>query len=315
MPRAAARQSEPLIVGREDDPHVEAVVAAALDRSTRPVVLDVSRLEGSAVEMSGESLVLGGPRSEEIRLRSRRRGWLRRLVPAGWDHDLRIGSHEAAVKASWLSLLAFVIRSSETTWLSGLDAVVAAENKLLQYEVARRSGAAVPRTAVCADPHRAAAVVGTPMIVKPLGPGHFYDNGDPKVVFTSEVGPEDVPGAVFGKAPFLVQQRLMVDRHLRVVTVGDQVWACELDGTDRPLDWRADDDAHRSFTPVRSPSEAGPQALAIARALGCGFSSQDWAVAGGVAYFLDLNPSGQWLFLPDEVAAAVTDALASWLSS
>jgi hypothetical protein len=30
--------------------------------------------------------------------------------------------------------------------------------------------------------------------------------------------------------------------------------------------------------------------------------------------FIDLNPGGQWLFLPTDIAAEVTGALASWLT-
>jgi hypothetical protein len=312
MPRDS-KHPRPLIVGREDDPHVEAVVAAVLRRSSHPLVLDVSLLECSDLELSEETLVLPGREPDRLDLGCSRRGWLRRLVPAGWDHDLRIGSHEAAVKASWLSLLAFVIRSSDTDWLTGLDAVVAAENKLLQYGMARHCGVPVPRTAVCSDPHRARALVGSPIVVKPLGPGHFYQDGDPKIVFTSELRPEDVPAEQFRRAPFLIQERLHGDRHLRVVTVGDRVWACELEASGRSLDWRADEDAHGSFASVTNAGLVEGHALAIARALGCGFSSQDWIVVEGTAYFLDLNPSGQWLFLPSEVATAVTEALASWL--
>jgi hypothetical protein len=45
-----------------------------------------------------------------------------------------------------------------------------------------------------------------------------------------------------------------------------------------------------------------------------GYSSQDWVIAPtGAALFLDLNPAGQWLFLPADVAEAATTAIARWL--
>jgi hypothetical protein len=47
-----------------------------------------------------------------------------------------------------------------------------------------------------------------------------------------------------------------------------------------------------------------------------GYSSQDWIVtATGVSHFIDLNPAGQWLFLPNPGAREITDAIAEWLSS
>lgn len=45
-----------------------------------------------------------------------------------------------------------------------------------------------------------------------------------------------------------------------------------------------------------------------------GYSSQDWVETGAGKYFLDLNPSGQWLFLPAPVSVEVTNALAAWLA-
>jgi glutathione synthase/RimK-type ligase-like ATP-grasp enzyme len=277
-------------------------------------LLDVPVLEGSVLELTDDALVFSTAAPlEGLRLSAERRGWIRRLVPAGWDHDVRIGSHDAAIKASWLSLLAFVIRASRTTWLSDLDATVAAENKLLQYRAARRLGASVPRTVVCSDPVTAASLVGHALVVKPLGPGHFYAEDGPKVVFTTELRPESIPATEFARAPFIVQERIKADRHLRVVTVDRRAWGCELTAEGRSLDWRADEDAHHSFACISLSEELEASALALARELGCGFSSQDWIVAAGTPYFIDLNPSGQWLFLPQETALGVADAIASWL--
>ena len=54
--------------------------------------------------------------------------------------------------------------------------------------------------------------------------------------------------------------------------------------------------------------------MQLADALKVGYSSQDWVVGEGQPYFLDLNPGGQWLFLPDPTSADVTEAIAAWLA-
>jgi hypothetical protein len=115
-------------------------------------------------------------------------------------------------------------------------------------------------------------------------------------------------------APFLVQERLEAERHLRVVTVNDRVWACELNARALPLDWRKDQDAHHSFVPTHD-QEVESLALAIAAAARIGYSSQDWIIQSGTAHFVDLNPAGQWLFLPEPVASEVSAEIASWLTS
>jgi len=43
---------------------------------------------------------------------------------------------------------------------------------------------------------------------------------------------------------------------------------------------------------------------------------QDWIVdEADTAWFVDGNPAGQWLFLPEPVGAAVTERIAEWLVS
>jgi hypothetical protein len=39
---------------------------------------------------------------------------------------------------------------------------------------------------VCADAATALEVAGDPLVLKPLGPGHFHEQGVPQVVYASE---------------------------------------------------------------------------------------------------------------------------------
>jgi hypothetical protein len=49
--------------------------------------------------------------------------------------------------------------------------------------------------------------------------------------------------------------------------------------------------------------------------MGVAYSSQDWIDDGAPEpAFIDLNPAGQWLFLPESIAGAVTEAIAAHLT-
>jgi hypothetical protein len=114
-------------------------------------------------------------------------------------------------------------------------------------------------------------------------------------------------------APFLVQPALNASAHLRVVTVRQKAWVSELESDSVSLDWRATAAAHSAFHPARYP-EVAEEASKLAAKMRVGYSSQDWLVdQSGVAHFLDLNPAGQWLFLPNQVSEEVTLAIAEWL--
>jgi glutathione synthase/RimK-type ligase-like ATP-grasp enzyme len=223
-----------------------------------------------------------------------------------------LGSHEAAVKTAWLSLLTAVIRTTGVRWLTGLEALVASENKMVQYAAAAAVGARTPKTVVCADAATALEVAGDPLVLKPLGPGYFHEQGVPQVVYASEAASAAPALAALGTVPFLAQERLLARRHLRVVTVRHRVWTAALDASGIGLDWRSDTEAHGAFEPAETPGQVQQAALGLAVSLGLGFSSQDWVETADGYWFLDLNPSGQWLFLPELVARPVTTAVAAW---
>ncbi|MCA1671117.1 MAG: hypothetical protein LC799_02545, partial [Actinobacteria bacterium] len=114
-------------------------------------------------------------------------------------------------------------------------------------------------------------------------------------------------------APFIAQQRIVARVHLRVVTVGARAWAAQLDARGLPLDWRQSATAHGSWTPASMP-EVEAMAITVAHSIRTGYTSQDWIMDDrGKCWFIDGNPGGQWLFLPDEVAVPVTGAIADWL--
>jgi glutathione synthase/RimK-type ligase-like ATP-grasp enzyme len=242
---------------------------------------------------------------------------MRRLAPADWGHGYPIGSHAAVSQAAAVSLIAGIARVPGIEWLTPIDPLLICESKLLQIRVADRLGIQTPRTVVTNNVETAIRELGADVVIKPLGPGHFTaDDGTPAVVYAT---PVDLAGPEFqdlGPTPFLLQQRIVAHTHLRVVTVRSQCWVAELDANGLPVDWRANEAAHSSFrAPTTARDAVVKAALLLADELGLGYSSQDWIVTPtGDEVLLDVNPAGQWLFLPEPIGTAVSAAIASWLN-
>lgn len=298
-----------LVIGSLDDPHVIAVTSrlGAVD----PVVLDVARLAEIDYIVSTERMALSFD-DRTIDLSRGWRGWIRRLSSAGWEDGVIIGSHDAAAMAAWLSLLATLLRHPDATWLTGLDAMNAAENKISQYIAASRLGLSVPGAMVTNMPV-AAATCGADLIAKPLGPSHFKtDEGEWRTVFTEVFDPLGADRDLLAGPPFIVQERAEAVSHRRVVTVADKAWVFTLDGDGLPIDWREEARAHRDW---KSEANEGLKrdALLLAHHLGVRYSSQDWIETSDDFKFVDLNPAGQWLFLPDPDATEISDAIAQWV--
>lgn len=173
----------------------------------------------------------------------------------------------------------------------------------------------VPQFEVVSSPESISASLGDQFVVKPLGTGEYRTESDTFAVHSNVIDRSDQRLYGLVEAPFLIQRLVEATRHLRVVTVGDQAWSAALDAEGVPVDWRLDLRAHESWLPVQEPA-VERKALNLSRALGLGFTSQDWIVdLEGEAWFIDGNPAGQWLFLPPEVCDPVTAALALWLTT
>jgi len=185
----------------------------------------------------------------------------------------------------------------------------------VQAAAANRLGIQTPKTVVVSERSQIPVALGQEFVVKPLGSSSYSgSDGIEQVVWTQNVSRDSALLDLLPAAPFILQARLKAERHLRVVTVSEQAWACELAADGLPLDWRRDEAAHDSFLPTLEP-EVERKALQLSAALGLGYSSQDWITTKDGSFFIDLNPAGQWMFLPQEISSAITEAIATWLNA
>ncbi|MFB7852344.1 RimK family alpha-L-glutamate ligase [Streptomyces sp. NPDC056053] len=302
------------LIGDAEDPHVSTVLArlpkqgtVVIDAATLPsTIYRLSPREGTFIDLAGEQVRL----SPEVTAR----GWIRRLAPAGWDAGTVLGSRAAARLAARMTVLAALLRDARILWMCGVDTLFAAENKIVQYRAAQMAGLRVPETFVCADPEYLAAELGEAFVIKPLGPGNFtLDDGPDQVVHTRAVTAQDLAEVDLLGAPFLAQKLLIARTHLRIVTVDGHAWTAELDARGLPLDWRQAARAHRSFVPSSRWDSVERDAVRLAEHLQTSFTCQDWIVDDAGPAFVDLNPGGQWLFLPDSMTSQIADSLANWL--
>jgi hypothetical protein len=304
-------QHSPLIVGDVEDSHVAAVVSALADlQDKEPIVFDAPSLRREGFRLEGEGLMVG----DRLTGLGKGRGWLRRYAPTMWGAGTLAGGLEAVTIRSFLGLVGSLSRVGGIEWLTPLERMLAAEDKLYQLQEASRSGARVPRTLVTSDGADAERSLGRTFVVKPLVGGYFWADDGPRAVYAESLVASDMDRVDFGAAPFLAQERIEAIEHLRVVTVKERAWCAALDAEGRSLDWREEERSHFEWVPAVD-DEARTSAIRIALSLGLGYSSQDWIRDRSGLVFLDLNPGGQWLFLPPEVAEPATCAIAKFLAS
>lgn len=299
-----------IIVGDPGDGHVLAVVQAVADLGgPSPFIVDAAALSRKPFCVLDDHLTLDG---SSIELNGCTNGWLRRHAPSAWGAGTVSGSLDAARLRAFMSVIGSIARASGPVWLTPLDKMLRAEDRLEQLAVARAMGFRVPKTIVTSSGSQAADHLGLPFVVKPMVNGYYRTDDGPRAVFTTALTATDLDEVDFAAAPFVAQEQITPIEHLRVVTVGDRAWTASLSAADRPLDWRRQPEAHFEWREA-ADDQVIRCALRLSGALGIGFSSQDWLRDDDGLIFIDLNPGGQWLFLPPEVSDPATRSIAKYL--
>ncbi|MGO9180217.1 MAG: hypothetical protein ACLQBX_10230 [Candidatus Limnocylindrales bacterium] len=202
--------------------------------------------------------------------------------------------------------------AADVDWLNSPVSLWRAEHKMVQLRTAHDLGLPCPATIVTNDATVARAFLDRhpAVVVKAVRYGLVATSPLPEFAWTSRIrGDDDLE---LNGIPIVLQAEIVAREHLRVVTVGDDVFAYRLTSSD--LDWRVSLENHGRWEPCLSTESVSCGARLLAAALGLGFTSQDWVVdSDGHATFVEANPNGQWLFLETSGDRRVTAAMVEWL--
>lgn len=214
----------------------------------------------------------------------------------------------------WRDAFEGALAAAPISWLSEIMAMRRAELKLVQLATARRIGVRYPPTLVTNDPGAASRFAGSvACVIKPVRYGMV--SSEPLRMAWTRLVREGELSEMSGP-PVILQHRVDIDYHLRVITVGQLAFPSKLFTGD--LDWRVSLQNHEAFEPSHEARDRaiGQEAVRLATAMNIGFSAQDWVVSkAGEPYFLDLNPNGQWMFLEPAWSGAIGRAIGDALGA
>ncbi|MGW5448677.1 ATP-grasp ribosomal peptide maturase [Streptomyces asiaticus] len=312
-----------LVLTRPQDATADLVIAELNERSVPVHRLDPGDFPeamtvGAGIGRHGalwEGVLRGQHRGVslgDIRSVYYRRPGAHRLHPDMTEQDARWAQAEAQAGFGGL------VYALPALWVNHPNRNALARFPPVALAVAARSGLSVPRTLITNDPAEArefiSALPGQVAAYKALGTTHPSDNDDrPQALWTTQVRPDEINESVRRTAH---QFQEWVDKayEVRLTAVGHQLFAAEIHaGSDASrLDFRADYDS-LTYKPCEVPERIARGVHMLTLMFGLQYVALDFLVnPQGHWYLIDVNPNGQWGFIPD-LRAPITRALADLL--
>ena len=205
-----------------------------------------------------------------------------------------------------------------TRQMNSVLATERAKSKYLQLKVAKARGVTIPRTYIGNDIDKICEFVedcSEGAIAKSLT---WYVGADARLSFTHRISERDLrkaPASV-GYSPLIYQELIPKKYELRITCVGSRLFAAKIHSQERrksKTDWRRDQFALR-YEKTALPAELERGILRIQAGLGLAFGAYDFVLTPEDEYvFLEVNPSGNWLWLENQLHLPISKEIANWL--
>ncbi len=199
------------------------------------------------------------------------------------------------------------------------QAVRLADFKEVQTGWALDEGLRMPRTLFSNDVQEVRdfySDLGGRMIAKMQSNFTVMRQGDHQVVYTSPVTAEDLAGLDgLRYSPMIFQEQVDKRLDVRVIVIGDELYGASVDPAGE-LDWRKEGEKLMSrWTPWEIPPEIRGPLLGLMGRLGLCYGAADFVVTPeGECLFLEVNASGEWLWLEQQAGLPLSAALARFLA-
>jgi glutathione synthase/RimK-type ligase-like ATP-grasp enzyme len=283
-----------LILATEDDFHAYAIQAMLRKQGADADVVDTGAYPTSlGLTCTGEAL-------EAVTLGSCPIGdyhsiWYRRSRSPRPSDDITNDEERRFASRECEHALLGALYASGKPIYNNPDRERAASRKPYQLKVAHELGLRVPRTLITTSAAAAAEFVEQQ--------GHVihkvFTGTDLMMADTRPMRPEDVADLWrLQYAPVILQEYLELSREFRVEVIENDCFVSEIriENPKAHYDWRLDEDYR--CTPATLPDDLLTRLVQLTRALGLSSGAVDLReTPDGVPYFLEINPTGQFLFL------------------
>lgn len=203
-------------------------------------------------------------------------------------------------------------------WISNVDSIRRAENKIYQQLIAKEIGFQIASGIVTNHPEEFMRFceANKDCIIKPIYSGQIGWPEMKKVVYTNKLDNIPTPAQI-EVCPNYVQQRLKKKFDIRVTVVDETIFAVRIHSQSNPetyTDWRVGENILKHEV-IELPVTIKKQCVALLKKLNLKFGAIDFVETEGNEFvFLEINPNGQWAWIQTQTGMPISDAIAKLLT-
>ncbi|HUR08419.1 MAG TPA: ATP-dependent carboxylate-amine ligase [Nonomuraea sp.] len=248
--------------------------------------------------------------------------WYRRPTAFRPDGSLSATHREFVMRES-AHAFGGVLLGIPALWVNRPDLEARADYKPLQLRMAHQIGLLIPETLITNEPGKVRSFYDKfdgSIIYKALGSGLIEEPGGwPGGLLTTRmISLSDELLARVRYAPCIFQKYVDKAFDLRVTIIGSSITSVRIDtGPVSATDWRGQIEGEISYSGYDLPGDIADKLLTLMNLLGLEYGAVDMAVTNDLEhYFLEVNPSGQFAWLDDEVPGIqLSERMAKYLSA
>lgn len=206
-------------------------------------------------------------------------------------------------------------------WLNEVANIREAENKIYQLKKAKALGFQIPESLIT-NVYESAVNFYDRMsrncIVKPIKSGLVGNNGDSKVVFTSELVTRPSSKEQIEISSVYFQRLIKKKFDIRAIVVGEKVFSTLIHSqeiTETQIDWRKGEKILK-HTKFELPEELNTLSVQLLKEFNLNYGALDFVMDDKDNFvFLEVNPNGQWAWIEQRTGHRISNEIVKLLEN
>ncbi|WP_016951343.1 hypothetical protein [Anabaena sp. PCC 7108] len=208
----------------------------------------------------------------------------------------------------------------DSFWVSHPHFIQRASNKPFQLQVAKSLGLKIPKTIITNDIKNIMQNIPPSSIcVKTLEQSFWSIENGVQGIYTNRVSSDLLTDDNVKPIPAIWQEYIEKLYEVRVTVVGNKLFTCKIDNqvsSKAKVDWRRYDFKNVPHLSHSLPDEIEVKILELMKVFSLRYAAIDFAVdMNGNYIFLEINPTGQWMWIEELTGLLITEELCNLLKA